>query len=193
VSQAYSDTARHGKNLTNRQSSEVRPRGRGAGGCHEDCTDRPVDGERAPASGMAAPNGSVLATEEMGGRGTPVEAFASGGVRYLAELCTLHARGVRSARGTRIIHKYMLMRIRSGDGPLMFESLHSTSIPSNFPLFRDIAVRTVDTMHGEGTCPDLHAPIFDQRTAAGFDFPRATDPIRTAIRATVHHGCRSSA
>jgi len=70
VAGPFAYARRHGSSL-NRQSSGFDHAADGRRGCHEDCTDRPVDGERAPRLYGGTERIVFWLTEELVREGTP--------------------------------------------------------------------------------------------------------------------------
>jgi glycosyltransferase involved in cell wall biosynthesis len=130
-------------------------------------------------------------TEELVALGHDVTLFASGDSITAANLVPCVPKALRLDVGVRDpIPYYMLMldRVRQRAGE--FDVLHFHIDQFHFPLFRNIARRTVTTLHGRQDLPDLH-PLY-----AGFnDMPLVSIsnaqrcPVPKAnFAGTVHHG-----
>src|SRR6185503_4015089 len=97
-------------------------------------------------------------TEELVALGHDVTLFASGDSITAANLVPCVPKALRldaSVRDT--IPYYMLMLDRVRQRADEFDILHFHIDQFHFPLFRDIAGRTVTTLHGRQDLPDLHS------------------------------------
>ncbi|HEX6998759.1 MAG TPA: glycosyltransferase family 4 protein [Gammaproteobacteria bacterium] len=130
-------------------------------------------------------------TEQLVRDGHEVTLFASGDSRTAAELVPGWPRALRLDPAVRDPIPYALMslddvRRRAHE----FDVLHFHIDMLHFPLFRDVAARTVTTLHGRLDLPDL-APFYDK--FAEFPLVSISDDQRRPLPranwlATVHHG-----
>ena len=106
-------------------------------------------------------------TEELVRLGHHVTLFASGGSITSASLVPCLPRALRLDANVRdVIPYYMLMLDRVRQRSDEFDILHFHIDQFHFPIFREIAGRTVTTLHGRQDLPDLR-PLY-----AGFpDMP----------------------
>jgi glycosyltransferase involved in cell wall biosynthesis len=130
-------------------------------------------------------------TEQLVRHGHDVTLFASGDSRTAAELVAGWPRALRLDPGVRDSVPYMLMTLdevrRRADE---FDVLHFHIDLLHFPVFRDIAERTVTTLHGRLDLPDLQ-PFYAK--FAEFPLVSISDDQRRPLPranwcATVHHG-----
>ncbi len=130
-------------------------------------------------------------TEELVRQGHEVTLFASGDSITSAELVACTAQALRLNPSVKDpIPYYMLMLDRVRRRADEFDFLHFHIDQLHFPVFRDIAARTLTTLHGRQDLPDLPPLYF------GFhEMPLASisqsqrKPISSAnFVATVHHG-----
>jgi len=130
-------------------------------------------------------------TEELVREGHAVTLFASGDSITSAELvpCTREALRLDAAVKDPIPY-YMLMLDKVRRRADEFDILHFHIDPLQFPLFRDIAGRTVTTLHGRQDLPDLPPLYFGISELPLVSISHAQrDPIPHAnFAATVHHG-----
>jgi glycosyltransferase involved in cell wall biosynthesis len=130
-------------------------------------------------------------TEELVGQGHEVTLFASGDSLTSAELVPCSERALRLEPTVRDpLPYYMVMLDRVRRRAAEFDVLHFHIDYLHFPLFRELAARTLTTQHGRLDLPDL--PVAYQ-TFAEFplvsisDDQRAPCPDWHWLR-TVHHG-----
>jgi glycosyltransferase involved in cell wall biosynthesis len=130
-------------------------------------------------------------TEELVRQGHDVTLFASGDSMTSARLVSCAPTALRlDTRVKEWIPYYLLMLDRVRENAEDFDILHFHIDQFHFPLFRQIAERTVTTTHGRQDLPDL-LPLY-----MGFsDMPLVSisnaqrKPIANAnFIATVHHG-----
>jgi len=130
-------------------------------------------------------------TEELVALGHEVTLFASGDSMTSARLVPCVPRALRLEDSVRDpIPYYMLMLDRVRRCAEDFDVLHFHIDQFHFPLFRQIAGRTVTTLHGRQDLPDMH-PLY-----VGFDdmpLVSISDAQRLPIpnanfAATVYHG-----
>jgi len=96
-------------------------------------------------------------TEELVGQGHDVTLFASGQSITAAKLVRCCEEPLRlSATVKDVIPYYMIMLDKVRSTALEFDILHFHIDQFHFPVFRDIAHRTVTTLHGRQDLPDLH-------------------------------------
>lgn len=133
-------------------------------------------------------------TEELVKQGHDVTLFASGDSTTSANLVPCCLQALRLNQGVKDpIPYYMLMLDRVRRHADDFDVLHFHIDHLHFPTFRDIANRTVTTLHGRQDLPD-NAPLY-----AGFpemSLVSISDDQRRPIpngsyRATIHHGLPS--
>lgn len=130
-------------------------------------------------------------TEELVALGHDVTLFASGDSMTAAHLVPCVPQALRLDASVRDpIPYYMLMLDRVRQRADEFDILHFHIDQFHFPLFRQIAGRTITTLHGRQDLPDLH-PLY-----VGFDdmpLVSISDAQRLPIpnanfAATVYHG-----
>src|SRR3546814_91463 len=130
-------------------------------------------------------------SEELVRQGHQVTLFASGDSRTSATLVPCCVRGLRLDPGVRdplACHLLMVELVRSRSEE--FDILHFHSDYLHFALFRDLAGRTVTTLHGRLDLPELwpvyerfnHLPLVSVSNAQRRPLP----PVRW--EGTVHHG-----
>ena len=96
-------------------------------------------------------------TEELVGQGHDVTLFASGQSITAAKLVRCCEEPLRlSATVKDVIPYYMIMLDKVRSMAFEFDILHFHIDQFHFPVFRDIANRTVTTLHGRQDLPDLH-------------------------------------
>ncbi len=130
-------------------------------------------------------------TEELVHRGHEVTLFASGDSQTGAELAAGCVQALRLSRRVAeplIYHTIMLDEVRRRADE--FEILHFHLDYLHFPIFRDIADRTLTTLHGRLDREDLqevHRKFPDMpRVSISDDQRRPMPPVRWA--GTVYHG-----
>lgn len=130
-------------------------------------------------------------TEELVAQGHDVTLFASGDSITSAKLVPCAAQALRLNKAVRDpIPYYMLMLDKVRRQAHDFDVIHFHMDQFHFPIFRDIAQRTVTTLHGRQDLPDMF-PLY-----AGFPEMRLVSisnaqrqPIADAsFAATVYHG-----
>src|SRR4051794_33724694 len=132
-----------------------------------------------------------LLTEELVRQGHEVTLFASADSITSAELvpCTPQALRLNTAVKDPIPY-YMLMLDRVRRMADEFDILHFHIDQLHFPLFRDIAARTLTTLHGRQDLPDL-PPLyfgFDEMPLAAISNSQRAPIPHANFAATVHHG-----
>ena len=96
-------------------------------------------------------------TEELVAQGHDVTLFASGQSITAAKLVRCCEEPLRlSATVKDVIPYYMIMLDKVRSTAFEFDVLHFHIDQFHFPVFRDIANRTVTTLHGRQDLPDLH-------------------------------------
>ena len=97
-------------------------------------------------------------SEELVRQGHEVTLFASGDSMTSARLmaCTDQAIRLNPAVQDHIPH-YMIMLDKLRRGAHLFDVMHFHIDALHFPLFRDLAARTITTLHGRQDLPDLLA------------------------------------
>jgi glycosyltransferase involved in cell wall biosynthesis len=130
-------------------------------------------------------------TEELVRQGHDVTLFASADSITSAELvpCTAQALRLNTAVKDPIPY-YMLMLDRVRRMADEFDFLHFHIDQLHFPLFRDIAGRTLTTLHGRQDLPDL-PPLylgFDEMPLASISNSQRKPIAHANFAATVHHG-----
>jgi glycosyltransferase involved in cell wall biosynthesis len=130
-------------------------------------------------------------TEELVAQGHEVSLFASGDSVTAAELVPCCARAIRLDGECRDhIPYYMLMLDKVRSRAAEFDVLHFHIDHFHFPMFRDIAHRTVTTLHGRQDhrdCPPFFAGFHDMPLVSISDAQRAPLP-HANFAATIHHG-----
>jgi glycosyltransferase involved in cell wall biosynthesis len=130
-------------------------------------------------------------TEELVAQGHDVTLFASGDSITAAKLVPSSAQALRLNKAVRDpIPYYMLMLDKVRRQAADFDVIHFHVDQFHFPIFRDIAQRTITTLHGRQDLPDMF-PLY-----AGFPEMRLVSisnaqrkPIPSAsFAATVYHG-----
>jgi glycosyltransferase involved in cell wall biosynthesis len=130
-------------------------------------------------------------TEELVRQGHEVTLFASADSITSAELvpCTAQALRLNTAVKDPLPY-YMLMLDRVRRMADEFDFLHFHIDQLHFPLFRDIAGRTLTTLHGRQDLPDL-PPLylgFDEMPLASISHSQRKPIAHANFAATVHHG-----
>jgi glycosyltransferase involved in cell wall biosynthesis len=130
-------------------------------------------------------------TEELAAQGHDVTLFASGQSITSAKLVPCCAQPLRLNPAVRdIIPYYMLMLDKVRSMAPEFDILHFHIDQFQFPLFNEMAQRTVTTLHGRQDLPDLHhlyrgfpdMPLVSISNAQRSPIPDAN------FVATIHHG-----
>ena len=130
-------------------------------------------------------------TEALVGQGHEVTLFASGDSLTAAELVPCSERALRLEPTVRDpLPYYMVMLDRVRRRAHEFDVLHFHIDYLQFPLFRDLAARTLTTQHGRLDLPDLAVAY---RTFAEFPLVSISDDQRRPCPdwhwlRTVHHG-----
>jgi glycosyltransferase involved in cell wall biosynthesis len=129
--------------------------------------------------------------EELVQLGHEVTLFASADSVTRAELVGCAAQALRlDPNVTDPIPYYMLMLDRVRRAAREFDVLHFHIDHFQFPLFRDMAARTVTTLHGRQDIPELralYAGFDDMALVSISDAQRAAVP-QANFAATIHHG-----
>ncbi len=130
-------------------------------------------------------------TEELVAQGHDVTLFASGDSITAATLepCTPQALRLNPAVRDPIPY-YMLMLDRVRRRASEFDIIHFHIDQFHFPIFRDLAERTVTTLHGRQDLPDmrpLYAGFPDMKLVSISDAQRAPIPD-ASYAATIYHG-----
>jgi len=130
-------------------------------------------------------------TEELVRLGHEVTLFASADSMTSAELVPCTAQALRLNPSVKDpIPYYMLMLDRVRRRADEFDFLHFHIDQLHFPLFRDIAGRTLTTLHGRQDLPDL-PPLyfgFDEMPLASISQSQRKPIPHANFAATVHHG-----
>src|SRR5215204_67178 len=130
-------------------------------------------------------------TEELVRLGHEVTLFASADSMTSAELVGCPAEALRLNPSVKApIPYYMLMLDRVRRRADEFDFLHFHIDQLHFPLFRDIAARTLTTLHGRQDLPDL-PPLyfgFDEMPLASISQSQRKPIPHANFAATIHHG-----
>jgi glycosyltransferase involved in cell wall biosynthesis len=130
-------------------------------------------------------------TEELVAQGHDVTLFASGDSITAAKLVPCCAQALRLNKAVRDpIPYYMLMLDKVRRHALEFDIIHFHMDQFHFPIFRDIAHRTITTLHGRQDLPDmfpLYAGFPDMRLVSISNAQRKPIPD-ASFAATVYHG-----
>jgi glycosyltransferase involved in cell wall biosynthesis len=130
-------------------------------------------------------------TEELVRQGHEVTLFASADSITSAELVPCAAQALRLNTSVKDpLPYYMLMLDRVRRRADEFDILHFHIDQLHFPLFRDIAARTLTTLHGRQDLPDL-PPLyfgFDEMPLASISHSQRSPISHANFAATVHHG-----
>jgi glycosyltransferase involved in cell wall biosynthesis len=130
-------------------------------------------------------------TEELVAQGHDVTLFASGQSITAAELVPCCAQPLRLNRAVRdIIPYYMLMLDKVRRMASQFDILHFHIDQFHFPIFNDMAHRTLTTLHGRQDLPDLahlYRGFSDMPLVSISDAQRAPIPDANYV-ATIYHG-----
>jgi len=129
-------------------------------------------------------------TEELVAQGHEVTLFASGQSITAAKLVRCCEEPLRLSAVMDVIPYYMIMLDKVRSMASEFDILHFHIDQFHFPVFRDIAHRTVTTLHGRQDLPDLHnlyRAFADMPLVSISNAQRA--PVSDAnFVATVYHG-----
>ena len=130
-------------------------------------------------------------TEELVAQGHDVTLFASGDSITAANLVPCSAQALRLNPAVRdVIPYYMLMLDKVRRRASEFDIIHFHIDQFHFPIFRDIANRTITTLHGRQDLPDmlpLYAGFPEMQLVSISNAQRA--PVRDAsYAATIYHG-----
>jgi glycosyltransferase involved in cell wall biosynthesis len=130
-------------------------------------------------------------TEELVRQGHEVTLFASADSITSADLVPCAAQALRLNTAVKDpLPYYMLMLDRVRRRADEFDILHFHIDQLHFPLFRDIAARTLTTLHGRQDLPDL-PPLyfgFDEMPLASISHSQRSPISHANFAATVHHG-----
>jgi glycosyltransferase involved in cell wall biosynthesis len=130
-------------------------------------------------------------TEELVAQGHDVTLFASGDSITAAKLVPCCAQALRLNKAVRDpIPYYMLMLDKVRRHALDFDIIHFHMDQFHFPIFRDIAHRTITTLHGRQDLADmfpLYAGFPDMRLVSISNAQRKPIPD-ASFAATVYHG-----
>ena len=130
-------------------------------------------------------------TEELVAQGHDVTLFASGDSITAAKLVPCCAQALRLNKAVRDpIPYYMLMLDKVRRRALEFDIVHFHMDQFHFPIFRDIAHRTLTTLHGRQDLPDmrpLYAGFPEMRLVSISNDQRKPIPDASYV-ATVYHG-----
>jgi glycosyltransferase involved in cell wall biosynthesis len=130
-------------------------------------------------------------TEELVEQGHDVTLFASGDSITAAKLVPCCPQALRLNPAVRDpIPYYMLMLDKVRRQAHDFDVLHFHMDQFHFPIFRDIAHRTITTLHGRQDLPDmfpLYAGFPDMRLVSISNAQRAPVP-NASYAATIYHG-----
>jgi glycosyltransferase involved in cell wall biosynthesis len=129
-------------------------------------------------------------TEELVAQGHDVTLFASGQSITAAKLVRCCEEPLRLSGVKDVIPYYMIMLDKVRSMACEFDILHFHIDQFHFPVFRDIAHRTVTTLHGRQDLPDLHNLY---RCFADMPLVSISNAQRLPVSdanfvATVHHG-----
>ena len=130
-------------------------------------------------------------TEELVAQGHDVTLFASGDSITAAKLVPCCARALRLNPAVRDpVPYYMLMLDKVRRRAHEFDIVHFHMDQFHFPIFRDIAHRTITTLHGRQDLPDmlpLYAGFPEMRLVSISNNQRTPIPDASYV-ATVYHG-----
>ena len=130
-------------------------------------------------------------TEELVAQGHDVTLFASGDSITAAKLVPCCVQALRLNPAVRDpIPYYMLMLDKVRRRALEFDIVHFHMDQFHFPIFRDIAHRTITTLHGRQDLPDmlpLYAGFPEMRLVSISNAQRNPVPDASYV-ATVYHG-----
>jgi glycosyltransferase involved in cell wall biosynthesis len=129
-------------------------------------------------------------TEELVRQGHEVTLFASADSVTMAELVPCTPRALRLEKARDPIPHYMVMLDKVHERAAEFDVLHFHIEYLHFPLFRDIAGKTLTTLHGRLDLPDhmaLYRRFNDMPLVSISNAQRAPMP-RANFVATVPHG-----
>lgn len=130
-------------------------------------------------------------TEALVAQGHDVTLFASGDSITAAKLVPCCAQALRLTPAVRDpIPHYMLMLDKMRRRAHEFDIIHFHIDQFQFPNFRDIAHRTITTLHGRQDLPDmlpLYAGFPEMRLVSVSDAQRDPIPDASCV-ATIHHG-----
>jgi glycosyltransferase involved in cell wall biosynthesis len=132
-------------------------------------------------------------TEELVEKGHEVTLFASGDSRTSAKLvpCAplgLRLVGIRDETATLLVMLNRVLRMEAE-----FDVIHLHTDLLQFPVFRNLAHKSLTTLHGRLDMPDrvaLHQAFPDMPLISISDDQRAPMPPHVDWLATIHHGMR---
>ena len=130
-------------------------------------------------------------TEELVAQGHDVTLFASGNSITAAKLVPCCAQALRLNTSVRDpIPYYMLMLDKVRRRALEFDIIHFHMDQFHFPIFRDVAHRTITTLHGRQDLPDmkpLYAGFPEMHLVSISNAQRKPIP-NASYAATIYHG-----
>jgi glycosyltransferase involved in cell wall biosynthesis len=130
-------------------------------------------------------------SEELVRQGHEVTLFASGDSMTSARLmaCTDQAIRLNPAVQDHIPH-YMIMLDKLRRGAHLFDVMHFHIDALHFPLFRDLAARTITTLHGRQDLPDLLAlyRAFPEMPLVSISDAQRGPIAGANFARTIHHG-----
>jgi len=132
-------------------------------------------------------------TEELVEKGHDVTLFASGDSRTSARLVAcapmgLRLAGIRDETATLLVMLNRVLRMEAE-----FDVIHLHTDLLQFPVFRNLAHKTLTTLHGRLDMPDrvaLHQAFPDMPLISISDNQRVPMPSHVDWLATIHHGMR---
>lgn len=148
--------------------------------------------ESVPPSGYGGTERVVsYLTEELVRQGHRITLFASGDSLTSAELVPCTEAALRLTPAVRDpIPYYMLMLDKVRERSYEFDILHFHIDQFHFPIFRDIAHRTLTTVHGRQDLPDLQALYrgFTEMPLVSISNAQRRPCVAANFVATVYHG-----
>jgi glycosyltransferase involved in cell wall biosynthesis len=129
-------------------------------------------------------------TEELVAQGHDVTLFASGQSITAAKLVRCCEEPLRLSAVKDVIPYYMIMLDKVRSMASEFDILHFHIDQFHFPMFRDMAQRTVTTLHGRQDLPDLHNlyRAFPEMPLVSISNAQRTPVSDANFVATVYHG-----
>jgi glycosyltransferase involved in cell wall biosynthesis len=133
-------------------------------------------------------------TEELVAQGHDVTLFASGDSITAAKLVPCCAQALRLNPAVRdTIPYYMLMLDKVRRNAAEFDIIHFHMDQFHFPIFRDIAQRTITTLHGRQDLPDMF-PLyagFPEMQLVSISNAQRKPVLDASYAATIYHGLPS--